>query len=144
MSIRYDKASDTLSISLSKAVGDSYELEAGNFTAIVDDDDGLIGIVIKEADEFLKQATAVKLVGDKTSKATKPSKPVWEDVDSSMISAFKYNEAEQVLEVVFNRTGIYRYFDVPPKVVKGLREASSKGSYMRWAIIDMYSYEKGR
>ena len=144
MSIRYDKASDTLYISLSKAVGDSYELEAGNFTAIVDDDDGLVEIVIKEADEFLKQATAVKLVGEKTTKAPKPNKPVWEDVDSSMISAFKYNEAEQVLEVVFNRTGIYRYFDVPPKVVKGLREASSKGSYMRWAIIDMYPYEKGR
>lgn len=143
MSIRYDKTSDTLHINLGKAVGDSYELETGNFMAIVDDEDGLVEIIIKEASEFLKQATAVKLVGGKTTKAAKPSKPVWEDVDSSMISAFKYDEAEQTLEVAFNSTGSYRYFDVPPDVVKGLREASSKGSYMRWAIIDMYSYEKG-
>ncbi len=144
MTIHYDKTKDSLQITLGKAVGDSYELEAGNYVVIVDDDDGLVGIVIKEASEFLKKATAAKVVGGKTAVVTKPSKPVWEDVDSSMISAFKYNEAEQVLEVVFNRTGIYRYFDVPPDVIKGLREASSKGSYMRWAIIDMYSFEKGR
>ena len=143
MAMQYDKATDSLQITLGKAVGDAYELEAGNFVAIVDDDDGLVGIVIKEAGEFLKRATAVKLIGDKTGKATKPSKPVWEDVDSSMISAFKYDEAEQVLEVAFNNSGIYRYFKVPPDVVEGLRKASSKGSYMRWAIIDMYLYEKG-
>lgn len=143
MAIYYDKATDTFRITLGKAVGDSYELEAGNFVAIVDDDDGLVEIVIKDASEFLKKATAVKLIGAKTGKAAKPRKPVWEDVDSSMISAFKYDEAEQVLEVAFNTTGIYRYFEVPPDVVEGLRNASSKGSYMRWAIIDMYSYEKG-
>ena len=119
MTIRYDKTKDTLQITLGKAAGNSYELEAGNYIAIVDDDDGLVGIVIKEASEFLKKAMAAKVVGGKTAVVTKPSKPVWEDVDSSMISAFKYNEAEQVLEVVFNRTGIYRYFDVPPDVIKG-------------------------
>ena len=141
MPIQYDKTSDTLRINLGQAVGDPYEFENGNFTVIVDDNDGLVEIVIKEASHFLKQAMAVKIAGGKT--AVLASKPVWEDVDSSMISAFKYDEAEQILEVVFNRTGIYRYFDVPPDVVKGLREASSKGSYMRWAIIDMYDYEQG-
>ena len=70
-------------------------------------------------------------------------KPTWEDVDSSMISAFKYDPEAQTLDVIFNRTGQYRYFDVPPDAVQGLREASSKGSYMRHAIIDMYYYEKG-
>ncbi len=71
-------------------------------------------------------------------------KPVWEDVDSSMISAFKYDETAEILDVMFNKTGIYRYFDVPLDVVEGLRESSSKGSYMRSMIIDMYDYEKKR
>lgn len=77
-------------------------------------------------------------------KSIKPAKPTWEDVDSSMISAFKYDPDSQELDVMFTRTGTYRYFDVPADVVDGLREADSKGSYMRYAIIDMYSYEKLR
>ncbi|MBK8902061.1 MAG: KTSC domain-containing protein [Anaerolineaceae bacterium] len=76
------------------------------------------------------------------TKSVKPAKPVWEDVDSSMISAFKYDSAKKELEVMFTRTGTYRYFDVPEDVVKNLREADSKGSYMRYAIIDMFGYEK--
>jgi hypothetical protein len=32
-------------------------------------------------------------------------KPTWEDADSSMISAFRYDPDEQTLEVLFNRTG---------------------------------------
>jgi hypothetical protein len=70
-------------------------------------------------------------------------KPAWEDADSSMISAFRYDPEEQTLEVLFNRTGRYTYYDVPADVVEGLREASSKGSYMRSMIIDMYAYDKG-
>lgn len=69
-------------------------------------------------------------------------RPVWEDVDSSMIAAFKYDEEAQTLDVMFHRTGHYRYFDVPMDVVAGLREASSKGSYMRAAIIDVYTFNK--
>ena len=71
-------------------------------------------------------------------------KPVWEDVDSSMISAFKYDPASQELDVMFPSKGIYRYFDVPADVVAELREADSKGSYMRYAIIDMFRYDKLR
>ncbi len=59
-----------------------------------------------------------------------------------MISAFKYDEATETLDVMFQRTGTYQYFDVPPDVVEGLRESSSKGRYMRSMIIDMYDYEK--
>lgn len=75
-------------------------------------------------------------------KSAKPAKPVWEDVESSMISAFKYDPAKKELEVMFPRTGVYRYFDVPEDVVKDLRKADSKGSFMRYAIIDMFGYEK--
>ena len=63
-------------------------------------------------------------------------------VDSSMIYAFGYDEEQQVLEVVFKRNGVYRYRDVPKKVYEGLLKASSKGSYMRDRIIDMYSTER--
>ncbi len=69
---------------------------------------------------------------------------IWHDADSSMISAFGYNEAEGILDVAFHRTGVYRYFDVPLHVFEGLRDASSQGSYMRSMIIDMYGYEKKR
>ena len=78
------------------------------------------------------------------TQSTKPAKPVWEDVDFSMISAFKYDPASKELVVMFTRSGIYRYIDVPLEVVEGLREADSKGSYMRYAVIDMFGYEKLR
>jgi hypothetical protein len=66
------------------------------------------------------------------------------DADSSMISAFGYDEAEGILEVAFHRTGVYRYYDVPLHVFEGLRDAESKGRYMRGHIIDMYPWEKKR
>lgn len=68
----------------------------------------------------------------------------WEDVDSSMIAAFKYDSEKQILSIMFHNTGIYHYFDMPPDVVQELRKADSKGSFMRYAIIDMYDYKKGR
>jgi hypothetical protein len=71
-------------------------------------------------------------------------KPPWEEVDSSMISAFRYDESAKALEVIFHHTGVYRYFDVPAEVVDGLRQASSKGSYMQSMIIDAYPTQRGR
>jgi hypothetical protein len=63
-------------------------------------------------------------------------------VDSSMIYAFGYDEQQQVLEVVFKRTGVYRYRNVPKQVYQQLLKAESKGSYMRDLIIDMYPTER--
>lgn len=74
--------------------------------------------------------------------SVQPEKPVWEDVDSSMICAFKYDPAKKELDVLFNRTGRYRYFEVPPSVVRELRKAESKGSFMRYAIINEYDCAK--
>ena len=62
-------------------------------------------------------------------------------VDSSMIYALGYDEEAQILEVVFKRTGVYRYSNVPKEVYEGLMQADSKGSYMRDMIIDMYPSE---
>jgi len=61
-----------------------------------------------------------------------------------MISAFRYIEAEVVLEVMFHSTGLYRYYGVPRSVFEGLRDAPSKGSYMLACVIDVYPYEKKR
>jgi len=61
--------------------------------------------------------------------------------DSSMIYAVGYDEQAQILEVVFKRTGVYRYRNVPKKVYQELMAASSKGSYMRDMIIDVYPAE---
>ena len=63
-------------------------------------------------------------------------------VDSSMIYAIGYDEQAQVLEVVFTRTGVYRYHNVPKEVYDELMESDSKGSYMRDMIIDTYPTEK--
>ena len=65
-------------------------------------------------------------------------------VDSSMIYAFGYDEQQQVLEVVFKRNGVYRYRNVPKEVYEQLLNSSSKGSYMRDLIIDMYPTERVR
>ena len=62
-------------------------------------------------------------------------------VDSSMIYAVGYDEKEQILEVVFTRTGVYRYRDVPKDIYDGLMESDSKGSYMRSMVIDSYPAE---
>ncbi len=65
-------------------------------------------------------------------------------VESSMIYAVAYDEPARALDVVFYKSGVYRYFDVPKDVYEGLLKASSKGSYMRSMIIDCYRYEQVR
>ncbi len=145
MSIQYDKQTDSLHILLTHDIGESYEPKSGNFVIYIDHIDDQVELVIEGASEFLAQAmkSGANIKGF-SALSSNPSKPVWEDVDSSMISAFKYDESTQILEVIFHRTGLYRYFDVQADVVVGLREASSKGSYMRSMIIDCYAFEKGK
>ena len=145
MSVRYDKQTDSLHILLTQDIDESYEPKSGNFVIYIDRVEDQTEIVIEKASQFLSEAmkSGAKIKGFPAI-SSKPSKPVWEDVDSSMISAFKYDESTQILEVIFHRTGLYRYFDVPVEDVKGLREASSKGSYMRSMIIDCYAFEKGK
>ena len=65
-------------------------------------------------------------------------------VDSSMIYAVGYDEQAQTLEVVFKRSGVYRYRNVPKEVFDELMESDSKGGYLRDMIIEMYPTEKVR
>lgn len=59
-----------------------------------------------------------------------------------MIHAVGYDAETQTLEVIFNSGGIYFYDNVPPEVYEGLMAAESKGSYMKYAIINRYPYSE--
>ncbi len=145
MSVSYNQESDTLTIKLApESYDDRYELEAGDFTVSIETD-SLVRITIARASKFLHRALAAGVeVEDAPPVAPPQAGMIWHDADSSMISAFGYDEAEGVLEVAFHRTGVYRYYDVPLHIYEGLRDAESKGRYMRAWIIDMYPYEKKR
>jgi hypothetical protein len=124
---------------------ESYELEAGDFAVVIDDADTLVEITISNASRFVTRALAAGVqVEESPAAQPPPGGMVWHDADSSMISAFGYDEAEGILEVAFHRSGLYRYYDVPRHVFEGLRDAPSKGRYMRAMIIDMYPTEKKR
>lgn len=74
----------------------------------------------------------------KPAKKKSPPKSRWIDVESSMISAVRYDRSAKALDVIFNSGAMWRYEDVPPSVYKGLMDSGSKGSYMRYAIIGEY------
>jgi len=143
MPIKYDEDTDTIHIILGPEVGKIIEYKAGPFSAFIDNSDSLVRITIRDARRFITRSLAAGLKVEGLPDGSQfKREPVWEDVESSMISAFKYDEATGTLEVAFKRSGVYRYHDVPAHVVEGLREAPSKGSYMRSMIIDMYPWEK--
>jgi hypothetical protein len=72
------------------------------------------------------------------SQSQKKEEPSWEEVTSSMISAYRYDENKHILEVKFRNSDTYRYLNVPVEVAEGLRQAESKGSYMQANVIDVY------
>ena len=145
MPISYDQDSDTLTVTLGPEPHEVFEIGVGDFAAFVDEADSLVKITIAKASRFIRRALAAGVqIEGAPSVPPVQSGMVWYDADSSMISAFGYDEAEGILEVAFHRTGVYRYFDVPLHVFEGLRDAESKGRYMRGYIIDVYPYEKKR
>jgi hypothetical protein len=146
MTVRYDQDTDTLTIILGPdPYNHSAPFETGDFTVYLNEGDMITEITVANAGRFVTRALAagVKVEG---GPAIKPQSQgiVWHDADSSMISAFGYDESTGVLEVAFHRSGVYRYFDVPMDVFEGLLKADSKGSYMRGFIIDIYHYEQKR
>jgi uncharacterized protein YuzE len=145
MPIRYDTETDTLTITLAPETYEAYELEAGDWSVVIDEADRLVSVTIANAGRFVARALAAGVDVEGTPAVEPPQAGMaWYDAESSMISAFGYDEAEGILEVAFHRTGVYRYYDVPMHVFEGLRDAKSKGSYMRACIIDMYPWDKSR
>jgi hypothetical protein len=94
---------------------------------------------------LIRQAQAItKWLAAETTTAYEVAVTDLTTVESSMLYAIGYNVERQVLEVVFNSGGIYRYLDVPPDIYKGLLEASSKGRFMWDHIFNLFPYEQLR
>lgn len=69
---------------------------------------------------------------------------IFQSVESSMIQSVGYDEAAEILQVVFNTGKVYEYSGVPKEVYAELLSAASKGSFMQQSIIDCYPYRKVR
>ena len=134
MSVEYISERGELLIPLTPTDrSDMYRLD-GVTVKVTADDEGRLVLRVRPARAFMAHV----------QRAVQEDGMVWYGVESSMIRAIGYDADKRILDVAFHRTGVYRYFDVPPKVVEGLLDAASKGSYMRAVIIDEYPWEKLR
>lgn len=61
---------------------------------------------------------------------------------SSNLKSAQYFSNIETLEVEFKNNNIYRYFDVPENIYKGLINSESVGRYFASEIRDKYKYEK--
>lgn len=67
----------------------------------------------------------------------------WIDTpESSTIVRIGYDDGTQIMTVEFKRNGIYNYFDIPPHVFEGMRNAPSKGQYLAQTIKGSYRYAR--
>lgn len=62
--------------------------------------------------------------------------------DSSNLKTIGYSEGEQLLEIEFQGSGAYHYFDVPPAEVARLVFAESQGRHFCQHIRGKYRFEK--
>jgi hypothetical protein len=58
--------------------------------------------------------------------------------DSTVFGSMVYTKKEKVLLIFFTSGKNYLYHDVPPDVIKGLKDAKSKGRYFHQFIRDIY------
>ncbi|HVW05541.1 MAG TPA: KTSC domain-containing protein [Vicinamibacterales bacterium] len=65
-----------------------------------------------------------------------------EPVESSVIKAVGYDEDAAVLEVQFPDGDVYRYFEFPAFLYRGLMLAASKGHFFNTRIAGRYRYER--
>ena len=63
-------------------------------------------------------------------------------VASSVLSAVRYDERAQVLELTFESGAIYHYLDVPEPVKDALLDAPSKGTFFAAHIRDQYAFRR--
>jgi hypothetical protein len=66
----------------------------------------------------------------------------WTPVQSSNISAYRYNASTHVLQVQFHGGRVYGYKDVPENIVDEFASADSKGHYLNSSIKHSYVAEK--
>ena len=63
-------------------------------------------------------------------------------VDSTTLAALAYDDAHEILQLVFRSREIYRYFGVPVPVYEALLAAPSKGKYFNRAIRGNFRYSR--
>jgi len=64
-------------------------------------------------------------------------------VSSSALRSVGYDQEQQTLEIEFQNGAVYRYFDVPAKVHRGLMGAESHGRYFHEHVRSKgYRYER--
>ncbi|MFK4061282.1 KTSC domain-containing protein [Brucella anthropi] len=63
-------------------------------------------------------------------------------VSSSNILSIGYDEASQTLEVEFQNSGIYQYYNVPLHIYDQLMAAPSKGQFLNIYITKGYPYSR--
>ena len=68
----------------------------------------------------------------------------WRHLDSSNLSAVRYDSDEEALEVEFHSGARYRYENVPQVTVDALMEANSHGSYFHHNIRSEFEFVKTR
>lgn len=66
----------------------------------------------------------------------------WTPVDSSNISAFRYDASTHVLQIQFHGGRVYGYKDVPQNIVDEFASAGSKGQYLNASIKHSYTAER--
>ncbi|GAB1584042.1 KTSC domain-containing protein [Phyllobacterium phragmitis] len=63
-------------------------------------------------------------------------------VSSSNVLSIGYDEASQTLEVEFQSSGIYQYYNVPQHIYEQLMAAPSKGQFLNAYITKGYPYSR--
>ena len=63
-------------------------------------------------------------------------------VHSKAIRSVRYDDAGRILEVEFESSSVYRYFDVPRDVYEWLLKVKSKGKFVNRLVKEKYRYEK--
>ncbi|MFT3701159.1 MAG: KTSC domain-containing protein [Agriterribacter sp.] len=61
---------------------------------------------------------------------------------SSVVSGMHYNEGTKVLRVIFVSGAVYDYKNVPVKIYREMKAASSKGTFLNTRIKEHYPFEK--
>ena len=61
---------------------------------------------------------------------------------SSVVSAIRYYPEKTTLRVVFQTGMVYDYENVPEKVYKKMKVATSKGTFLNHHIKGNYDYKK--
>jgi hypothetical protein len=67
---------------------------------------------------------------------------VRQQVESSSVRSLGYDAANRALEVQFVSGAVYRYLDVPSRVVDGLAVAPSIGRYVARNVRGTYRYRR--